>query len=436
MQVAVETTEGLERRMTVEVPEETLASEVDSRLRGMVGQVRVPGFRPGKVPMKVLSRRFGRQVRDEVVGETLRSTFLEAVEQESLRPAGGPVIDPVNAEVGQGLSYTAVFEVYPEIELADLGTMTLNRPAATVLDADVDGMYEVLRRQRKTWESVDRAAATGDQVTIDFVGRIDGEEFEGGTATAFPLELGQGRMLPGFEDGLVGASASEERELKVSFPEDYHVEALKGKPAAFTVKLEKVEAPKMPEIDEEFIRAFGVEDGTPESFRVEVRSNMERELENALKARTRDGVMEALLAGNTVEVPKALVSEESERLFQSRRQELANMGIDPEQLQIQPQIFEGDAQRRVQLGLLLAEVIKVSGLKPDPMAVREQVERIAGSYEDPAQVINWFYGEAGRLGDIESQVLEEAAIESILEKGTVTEESLSFDDLMKPGQTT
>ena len=435
MQVAVETTQGLERRMTVELPEDALSQEVDSRLRSMSGQVQIPGFRRGKVPMKVLAKRFGRQVRDEVVGELLRSSFIDAVENENLRPAGGPTIDPINAEPGEGLSYTAVFEVYPDIELGDLSSLKLSRPVVEVQDADVDVMYDVLRKQRKTWNTVERPAEDGDRVTLDFVGRVDGEEFPGGKAEAFPLELGLGRMIPGFEEGLVGVKAEESRELELSFPEGYHEESLAGKPVVFDVTVNTVEASELPEIDEEFIKTFGVEDGTPESFRQEVRANMERELENTVKMRIKEGVMNALLEGNEVEVPNALVTEESQRIFQTRAQELANAGIDPARLELSVEAFRDEADRRVRLGLLFAEVIRAADLKADPMTVREQVEKIAESYEDPSQVINWFYSEPGRLNEIESQVLEEAAVESVLAKAEVAEESLSFDDLMNPGQT-
>ena len=435
MQVAVETTQGLERRMTVELPEDALSQEVDSRLRSMSGQVQIPGFRRGKVPMKVLAKRFGRQVRDEVVGELLRSSFIDAVENENLRPAGGPTIDPINAEPGEGLSYTAVFEVYPDIELGDLSSLKLSRPVVEVQDADVDAMYDVLRKQRKTWNTVERPAEDGDRVTLDFVGRVDGEEFPGGKAEAFPLELGLGRMIPGVEEGLVGVKAEESRELELSFPEGYHEESLAGKPVVFDVTVNTVEASELPEIDEEFIKTFGVEDGTPESFRQEVRANMERELENTVKMRIKEGVMNALLEGNEVEVPNALVTEESQRIFQTRAQELANAGIDPARLELSVEAFRDEADRRVRLGLLFAEVIRAADLKADPMTVREQVEKIAESYEDPSQVINWFYSEPGRLNEIESQVLEEAAVESVLAKAEVAEESLSFDDLMNPGQT-
>lgn len=432
MQVAVETTEGLERRMTVEVPEVTLSQEIDSRLRSMVGQAQIPGFRRGKVPMKILTKRFGRQIRDEVVGEFLRSSFVDAVEGENLRPAGGPTIDPITSDPGEGLRYTAVFEVYPDINLRDLSELKLVRQTAEVEDADVDRMYEVLRKQRKTWAAVEREAADGDRVIIDFVGMVDGEEFPGGKAEAFPLELGLGRMIPGFEEALVGAMADEERELGLEFPETYHEENLAGKPVTFSVTVKTVEAPQIPEIDEEFIKAFGVDDGTPESFRTEVRSNMERELGNTIKMRTKDGVMNALIEGNEIAVPKALVSEESERIYQARVQELANAGIDPAQLQLSVDAFQEEAHRRVRLGLLLAEVIRDADLKADPITVREHVERIAESYQDPSQVINWFYSEVGRLNEIESQVLEEAAVESVLSKAEVAEEMVSFDALMNP----
>lgn len=436
MQVAVETTDGLERRLTVDVPENKLAEEIDSRLKAMVGQVQVPGFRRGRVPMKVLSRRFGRQVRDEVVGELLRSSFVDAVETEKLRPAGGPTIDPISAEPGEGLSYTAVFEVYPDIDLGELAELELSRPAAQVEESDVNKMYDVLRRQRQRWVAVERSAAHGDRATIDFAGSMDGEEFPGGKAENVPLELGLGRMIPGFEEGILGAQAGEERDLNLSFPDAYHDENLAGKAAVFAVKVKTIETSELPEIDEKFIKEFGVDDGNMDSFRTEVRANMERELENAIKARTKDGVMNALLERNPVAVPNALVDEESARLLNTRTQELANAGIDAAQLALSADAFRDDAVRRVQLGLLLAEVVKAGVLKPDPMAVREQVERMAQSYEDPGQVINWFYSEPGRLSELESQVLEGAAVEFVLAKAKVATQVMSFDALMNPGQTT
>ncbi|MCH9672301.1 MAG: trigger factor [Gammaproteobacteria bacterium] len=436
MQVAVENTGSLERRMKVEVPEDRIAQEVDSRLRNMMTSARIPGFRPGKVPMKVITKRFGRQVRDEVVSEVMRSSFMDALTEQNLRPAGGPTIDPVEAEPGQGLSYTAVFEVYPEITLTSVEDLEVVRPEAQVEDADIERMIGVLQDQRKVFNEVERAAANGDKVACDFVGRIDGEEFEGGKADGFEIELGRGGFIEGFEDGLVGATPGSERMLDLSFPEDYGQETLAGKAVQFEVKIHKVLEGSRPELNEDFVKQFGVEDGTEASFRVEIRGNMERELENGIKAMTKDRVLSALIEKNPVEMPQALITEECQRMVERRQNELRQSGIDPQMMPVEPESFAEEATRRVQLGLLLAEIIKSSELSADPGKVRAEVERIATSYEDPNQVINYFYGEPGRLAEIESQVLEEAAIESILSRAKVTVEQSSFDALMNPGQTT
>lgn len=436
MQVAVENTGSLERKMTVELPEDRIAQEVDTRLRNMMGNVRIPGFRPGKVPMKVIAKRFGRQVRDEVCGEMVRSSFMDAVTEQNLRPAGGPTIDPIEAEPGQGMTYTAVFEVYPDVSLNAVEDLEIARPEATVTDDDINRMIDVLRTQRREWNEVDRAAATGDRVVMDFVGKIDGEEFEGGKADGYELELGAGNFIAGFEDGVVGISAGGDKSLDLTFPDDYGNEDLAGKAVVFDVKVTAVKEGVAPELNDDFIKQFGVEDGSIDTFRTEIRGNMERELENGVKAMTKDRVLSALLEKNPVEMPQSLVSEEVNRMVERRQEEFRMNGIDPSRIPIDPSIFEDDAKRRVQLGLLLAEIIKSAELSADPGKVRAEVERIATSYEEPAQVINYYYGEPGRLAEIESQVLEEAAIESILERAQVSVESTSFDALMNPGQTT
>ncbi|RKZ33978.1 MAG: trigger factor, partial [Gammaproteobacteria bacterium] len=321
MQVKVETTDGLERRMRVEIPEERVESQVGDRLKSMMQSAKLPGFRPGKVPLKVVEQRFGRQVRDEVVGELVQSSFYDAIVKEKLRPAGGPTIDPLESKRGEGVSYTAVFEIYPEVALGSVEELSITRPLCEVGDAEIDDMLETLRKQRKTWKEVDRAAADGDQVVLDYEGIIDGEAFDGGTATESHVELGAGRMLKALEDGLVGKKAGDEAALEMAFPEDYHAKHVAGKPVTFKVKIHRVEEAVLPEVDEDFAKGFGVSEGGVDAFRKEVRANMERELEDTLRARTKQGVMDALIEANPVEVPSALVEDEKMRIAEANRRQ-------------------------------------------------------------------------------------------------------------------
>jgi trigger factor len=435
MEVSVETTTGLERRMNVRVPEDSVSSKVDERLRDMVRTANIPGFRPGKVPLKVITKRYGKAVRDEVVGELVQSSFYDAITKEELRPAGGPVIDPLEAEVGTGISFTAVFEVYPTFDLASIEGLAITRPIASVEDSDIDSMIETLRKQRREWNEVERAAAAGDRATIDFAGSIEGEEFDGGTAEDFPLELGSGSMIPGFEDGVTGLAASDEKTIDVTFPEDYGAEHLAGKTAQFAITVKKVEEPVLPEVDDEFVKAFGVGEGTVESFKTEVRGNMERELSNRLRTATKEAVMDQLLESNSLELPNALVDDEAGRLLASRNEELRQQGYEPESLGLTQEMFDEQARRRVALGLLLAEIIRTHELNADPDKVREVVDSIASTFEQPEQVVSYYYSDRSRLAEIESSVLEDQVVDLLLERAQVTEEQRSFDDLMNPGQT-
>jgi trigger factor len=433
MEVAVENTSGLERRMTVQVPEEKIAGPVDERLRELMQTARLPGFRPGKVPLKVITRRFSKQVRQEVVGEVLQSTFQDALTENELRPAGGPVIDPISAEPGEGLSYTATFEVYPVLEQTSAEGLEIERPLAAVEESDIDQMLDTLRTQRKEWNDVERGCQEGDRLTIDFVGRIDGEEFPGGKGDDMPLEIGQGGFIPGFEDGLIGAVAGDEKNLDVTFPEEY-VENLAGKNAQFTVNVKAVAEPVLPEINEEFVQSLGVDGGTVEALREEVGNNMRRELADALRKRTKDAVMDQLLAANSIDVPGTLVREEQETLFKNRAAELERHGMKPEQLGMNAEMFEDDARRRVALGLLLAELVKAHSLTPDPEKVREAVETVASTFEDPQQVISYYYSDRNRLAEVESSVLEDQIVDMLMDKATVTDKQMSFNDIMERGQ--
>ena len=432
MQVTVDTGEGLERRMTVQVPESEIEPEVRKRLQSLSRNVRLDGFRPGKVPLKVVERRYGSDVRGEVVSGVVQSSFLEAVANEQLRPASAPTIDSLEAEQGSGVSYTAVFEVYPEVTVPEVDGLELSRPQAEVTDADVDAMIDTLRRQRRTWETVDREAGEGDQVVVDYVGTIEGEEFPGNKGVDTEVELGAGNLIEGFESGLVGARAGETRSLDLSFPEGYHAAEVAGKPVHFEVTVKEVKAPRLPEIDAEFVQSFGIDSGALEDLRAEVRSNMERELHEKLRSTLKTDVMNGLLAASAPEVPQGLVSQEAERLAQ---QTMQRIGAAAQVQGLDGSLFQEEARRRVALGLLLSEVAKQHALVADPARVRERVETIASSYEQPDQVVKWYYGDPERLREVESMVLEDQIVDWVLEKAQVSDYRTTFDAMMKAGQT-
>jgi trigger factor len=435
MQVTIENSEGLERRLKVQIPEDRVQGEVDKRLSNIAQSARLPGFRPGKAPMKVIAQRFGRQVREEVVGEIVQTSFQDAIVQEHLHPAGSPTIAPLEWNEGNGVAYTAVFDVYPEIALPAIESLKIQRPEATVAEDDVDRVLERLRTQKRDWRAMTRAATPGDRVLMDFRGECEGESRDDLKAEGFAVELGAGQVFKGFEDGLLGAEAGQELNLDLHFPADYRAGELAGKPVTFQVTVHSVEEPVLPEIDDELARAFGIEEGGVEGLRKEVRSNMERELADGIRATTKQRVMEALLAGGELPLPEALVKREVERAMAQRRLELTHSGIDPEQLELEPGMFEEQARRRVSLGLLIGELIKENDIRPDPDKVRERIAGIASTYEDPQEVIQWYYSEPARLADVESSVLEDAVVDWILEQADVSAEPTSFDALLNPGQT-
>lgn len=435
MQVTVEATGSLERRMTVEVPEERIASEVQSRLRRLGKTARIHGFRPGKAPAQVVERSYGRQVRDEVVGEILRSSFAEAVAQNSLAPAGGPTIQELAAAPGQGLSYTAVFEVYPKLSLPDLKELKVSRPVAEVTEQDVDQMILTLRRQRQVWREVDRGAQTGDRVVLDYEGSVDGVPLEDSAGKEVSVELGTHRLLGDLEERLAGIRAGEEREVTVDFPADHRNASAAGKAVFFKITAHRVEEPQLPEMDEGFFASFGVADGGEDALRREVRENMERELRENLQGRVKTAVMDGLLASIALDVPKVLVESEAQAL-QRQAQEglgLGRGGAADQELPLT--LFEDRARRRVALGLILSEVVRVNELKVDPERVRARVASIASTYQEPEEVVRWYYSDKRRLADAENVVLEDQVVDWILERAQVTDSPTTFDAVMKPGQT-
>ena len=428
MQVSVETGEGLERRMRIDLPFERIQGEVDKRLQQLARSARLPGFRPGKVPINLLRQRYGEQVQQEVFGELVQTSFSEAVAKEALRPAGMPRIEPDIDHAEKRYGYTAVFEVLPQFELAPLSGKVLKRPVAQVTDADLEAMLERLRTQRKSWQPAQRPAQSGDRLTVAYTGTIDGEAFEGGSSASSQLELGSGRMIPGFEDGLIGARAGETRSLDITFPEGYHAAPLAGKPVRFEVTVNAVDEPVLPEVDADFARSFGVEDGDVERFRADVRANMERELKQRIKARTKESVMDLLVAGNAVDIPSVLVSEEVRSLKEQMRQNLGGG-----RMELPDNLFEDSARRRVALGLIIAEIVNRNGIVANSASVREAVEEMASTYEQPQEVVDYYYADRKRLAPVESLVLEDRVVDWVLGQVAVEDEATTFQQLTGSG---
>lgn len=428
MQVTVEAGEGLARHMIVELPADDFERQVDQKLRDVARQARIPGFRPGKVPMRVLRQRFGESVRGEVFGEMVQSSFVRAVTDQDLRPAGMPEIEPDIDAGSRRYAYVAKFDVMPEVELKDLTGKRITRPVTAVTDADVEAMVERLREQRRTFEDVERPAQSGDRVTITFAGSIDGEPFEGGSGEHHQLVLGSERFIPGFEAQLEGASAGEERVVDVTFPEAYQNADLAGRAAQFQVSVEAVAAPSLPAVDADFMAAFDIDDGDAERFRADVRANMERELAQRIEANVKKQVMDALLEANPVNLPATLVSAEIQDM---KRQTLQAAGAGANGIDLPDELFAESAERRAKLTLVMREVVKRYELQPSPEQVEALVEEWAATYENPAEVVGYYHSDPQRLSEVESVVLEKLAIERLLESADVEDEPSSFDDLVK-----
>ena len=424
MQVSVETGEGLERKLTVQVPAETVDAQVESRLQSMRSQVKIDGFRPGKVPLNVVKKRYATQVFQEVAGEVMQNTFRDAVTQENLKPASDPSIEPITFQLGQPLEYVATFEVYPEVELAPVSDLKIEKLVAEIQDTDVAGLLETLRKQKASWAEVDRAAEDGDRVTMSFKGSIDGELFEGGSADNVPLVLGSNSMIPGFEDQIIGLAKDAESTISITFPADYSAADLAGKPAEFAITVSKVEESTLPELDDAFAKDFGVEEGGLEKLREDVRNNMQRELDNRISSDLKAKVMDQLLEVNSVQVPKAIVLEEAGTL---KQQASTQTGSD------QPvEMFMADAERRVKLGMILGDLVKLSGLQPDQSKIHERIELMAKDYEDPSEFVNYYKSNPQMMRGVESLVVEDMVVDWIVGQAKVSTVDSSFDEVMKP----
>ena len=431
MQTNFETLSALERRLTMAVPVDSIEREVDDRLRKLSRTVRMPGFRPGKVPVKLVAQQYGPQVRSEVIGEAVQKAFEDAVREKNLRVAGNPRIEPQKdgTETGK-LAFSATFEIYPEFKLGDLSSARIQRPTLTVGDAEVEHTLEILRKQRVQYAEVARAAKPGDRVTVDFAGNIGGVEFSGGKASDATLVLGEGRMLPDFETGLNGIAPGESRTFPVSFPADYGAKEVAGKNATFEVTVKKVEEPKLPELDAEFARSLGVADGDLAKMRAEVKANVEREVKKRIESDIKQKVMQALLDSTQIELPKSLVEIEIQRLQQQARADLESRGVKMDQVPLNPEVFEIQAKRRVALGLIIGEMVKQHGVAATPAQVRSLVDDFAQTYEQPSEVVKWFYSEAKRLAEFEGLALESNVVKWVLGNAKVEDQAVTFDELM------
>lgn len=433
MQVSVDTTSQIERRITVQVPAAEIDEAVNARLKDAAKNVRMDGFRRGKVPMSVIRQRYGSDVRNEVVGEVMRERYVRAISEHELNPAGFPQIEPTVNEAGKDLEFVATLEVYPEVELAPIEGTEVERPVVEVTEADVDEMIDTLRKQNAAWEAVERAAEDGDQVTIDFQGFLGDEPFEGGSAEGHDLVIGSGSFIPGFEEQLIGAQAGEEKEIKVTFPEDYQAENLAGQEATFKVKVHAVKGQTLPEVDAEFVQKFGVEDGDLDKFRAEVKKNMTREASQAVDNRVKQQVLTALQKANEIPVPQALVQQETDGLKRQAAQQFG-LGEDFDVSQLPNELFEEQARSRVEVGLLLAEVIKANELEASDDEIRAKVQELAEQYQEPEQVVEHYMGNDQLKTQVKSAILEEKAVDVLLGQASVKDVEMSYQDVLAAAQ--
>ena len=433
MRVSIETTSGLERRLSVGVPADRVDGAVDQRLREASRNVRLPGFRPGKVPMRVMKQRFGAGVRQEVLGEVISQTFQEAVQSENLRPAGQPKIEPKSFDAGKDIEYTAIFEIFPTVAVKEVAGFDVKKPVADVTEDDVNEIIEVFRKQQGSLETVERAAEEGDTVAIDFVGTRDGEAFEGGSGDDLSLELGSGRMIPGFEDGISGMSAGDKKSPDLTFPDDYQQEDLQGAAVQFDITVKEVKAMELAPLDDKLFASYGVEEGGEETFRAEVKKNMERELRNAVQNHVKQQVMDAIVEAHAdLEIPPSLVGQEINVMRSQMFQQFGgqpNQNMDLQSI-LPDDMFKEQAERRVKLGLLLSEMIGKFDLQADSAKVRAMIEDIASTYQEPEEVVNYYYSENEQLAQIESRVLEDQIVDKVLEAASVAEETCSYQEAL------
>jgi len=430
MQTSLETLGNLERRLLVSVPQTEIEGEVETRLKRLARTARVAGFRPGKVPLKIVEQQYGAQVRQEVLGEALQRSFSEAVREQKLKVVGYPRFEPRGDEAAADFEYSATFEIYPEVALGDLGQAVVEKPQVAIGDAEVEKTLQVLRKQRSTFEKVPRPAAAGDQVTIDFRGTLEGQEFEGGKGDGVTVLLGEGRLLPDFETQIAGMAEGQSKTFELTFPQDYHGKEVAGKTAVFEVSLREVAERRLPEMNAAFAQALGVADGDVAKLREEIRVNLEREVKGRVRARIKEQVMQALLDSSRLELPKTLVDIEAEQLAKNMQRDLEARGVKSQGNSLPLDMFLEQAERRVRLGLIMAEVVKVHGLQAKPDQVRSVVEEFAQSYEHPQEVVKWYYEKPERLRDAEGLALEENLVAWVQSRARVVDKPVDFDDFM------
>lgn len=424
----------LERRIDLSIAIADVEKEMEPRLKRMGRNMKMPGFRPGKVPFAMVKQQYGDQARHEVLSEQLDRAFGEAVTAQKLHVAGYPRLEPKAGESTTHMEFTAIFEVYPEFVPGDLSTAEIERPTLEVGAAEIEKTLDILRKQRVRYDNAERGAAKEDRVVIDFTGKKDGVAFQGGSASDYPFVLGQGMMLPDFENAVEGAKAGESKTFDLTFPEDYHAKDLAGQTVQFEITVKQVQAPRLPEVDADFAKMMGVADGDVAKMRAEIEANLKREVKRRIEAKLKDQVMEALLKANPIAIPSSLVDMEIQRLMQAARQDMEQRGMKVKDMPLQPEWFADQAKRRVTLGLILAEVVKTESLQAKPEQVRAMVEDMAASYEQPEEVIRWYYAQPQRLSDVEGVAIENNVVEWVLGKAKVSEKAVAFDELMNQGQ--
>ncbi len=432
MQISIETTNGLERRLTISLPSEQFEQQITERLGKAAGQIRIPGFRPGKIPMKEVRRRYGPAVRAEVAGELMQSSFIDAIAQESLSPAGSPSLEVVKMDPGIDFEFTATFEVFPNVELADLSKLHIKRPQAEITDEDLETMIERLQEQRTEHVAVERAAQEGDQVTVDFSGTLDGEAFDGGSGEDMKFVVGAGQMIEDFDQAVRGLKSGEEKEFPATFPDDYNAEHLQGKTATFSIKVKEVAESTKPELNEEFFKAFGVEEGGEEAFRADVRANMQREMDSAAQNQLKSQVMDQLHENHTVQLPEAVVKNEIQALKQQMLQQFQMYGQqgNADQIDLPDDLFTEQAERRVSVGLIVNEIVSKAELTADAEKVKARIEEMAAGYAEPQQVINYYMSNAEQRQQIEMAVLEDQVVDHILEAASIEEVVSNYNDVI------
>lgn len=426
-----ENTNQLEKSLGLVVALDQIEAEVDSRLKKLTRSVKMQGFRPGKVPFKIVAQQYGSQVRQEVLADAVQKRFSDTVREQNLRVAGHPRIEAMPSSAGaQHLEFSATFEVYPEVAVGDISAAAVERPVVEVTGQDIDKTIEILRKQRAPYEPVERVAAAGDQVEIDYSGTLDGAEFKGGSANGVAVVVGEGRLLADFESQLIGMRIGESKSFELTFPADYHAKEMAGKTVIFTVAVKRVAEPRLPEVDADFARGLGVANGDLAQMRSEIKANLERETNKRVQAMLKERVMQILLEATPLELPIALIGMEIRRLMEQAHKDLQARGMNPKDIQLKPDFFEEQARRRVSLGLILAELMRAQNLQAGAEQVRALVEDFAQSYEHPEEVVNWYYADRARLSEVESLVLENNVVAWALERAAVTDKPTRFDELM------